>query len=90
MQYVTFPDEDNRYSSYFRFESNKEKIKKNCQISILNQTMDQAVSIDKKVWAITTNWLQKSQNKKWSHLSMCTKYCVKEMKYIYLLCQIGY
>ena len=31
---------------YFLFEDDKEKISKYCQISILNQTRDQAISID--------------------------------------------
>ena len=39
--------------SYFLFEDDKEKISKYCQISVLNQTRDQAVSTDKNFWAIT-------------------------------------
>ena len=40
--------------SYFLFEGNKEKISKYFPISILNETKDQAISIVKSFWTITT------------------------------------
>ena len=38
--------------SYFPSENNKEKIKKYCQISVLNQATDQAINIDMNFWEI--------------------------------------
>ena len=53
------PVDKSQECRYFLFEDDNEKISKYCQVSVLNQTRDPHISIDKTVWAITTQSLGK-------------------------------
>ena len=49
-----FAIKPNSNLGFFLFENDKEIIQKHCKISILNETSDRAINLDKNIWAITT------------------------------------
>ena len=64
--------DNTHHCSYYLLQNNDEKVRQFCLLSVINQTMDQATTLDYYYWAIATMKPSKLQI-----LCLTSSYCVK-------------